>query len=347
MHASGTNLDFTFPIPANQTVITEAILDFITSGSPFPTNAIAGEKNISGLYNLGASLCTSRSVPPSNRVHIASHGVLFGRNYFDFAPNGYRYVDVATATGDAVLFYDRLGIGKSDHPEDSVNVVQAGIQVGILHSLTNMLRSGAIGACSFDKVIGVGHSFGSVLTSSITAQHPSDFDAVVLTGFSLNLTGGPLFWAANTLVAAHANRPSRFRDLNNGYLVGESNVTAATTCFRAPEYSEFILQEHERTKQTVTLGEIFSVVSVVMPSPHYDKPVLGVNGENDLPFCLGNCTYPTDLTRTALEFYAELKKDKSKFKTLTVEGTGHGVNLHHTAQKTFEWIQKTLKDLDV
>jgi pimeloyl-ACP methyl ester carboxylesterase len=326
--------------------VTESLLDFITAGSPFPSNVISGDKEIPGVYDIRASLCLSKTVAPSKRVRLLSRGVLFGRSYWDFALDGYSYFDVATASGDAVLFYDRLGVGESEKP-DPINDVQAALEVSSAHSLAAMLRKGAISNCAFNKVIGVGHSFGSVLTSSITTQYPADFDAVVLTGFTLNLTGIPMFWEANALVTAQSNRPARFGQLSNGYLVGESATTVQQTCFRAAQFAEYILQEHERTKETVTLGEIFSVASVVAPAVKYDKPVLVVNGENDLPFCFGNCTYPTDFSEPVLGLYPALAKDNSKFKTLMVEGTGHGVNLHYTAQKAFEWIQKTLKDVGV
>lgn len=67
--------------------------------------------------------------------------------------------------------YDRLGVGKSDTP-DGLNVVQAPLEVEIAHQLIQMLRAGKFG--HFSKVVGVGHSFGSIITQAITSQYPAD-----------------------------------------------------------------------------------------------------------------------------------------------------------------------------
>lgn len=88
------------------------------------------------------------------------------RYYWDFAP-GYSYVDVAVQAGHGAFFYDRLGVGKSSTP-DALSVVQAPLEVEILHSLITTLKSGSISNSTFSTVIGTGHSFGSILTQAIT-----------------------------------------------------------------------------------------------------------------------------------------------------------------------------------
>lgn len=49
-----------------------------------------------------------------------------------------------------------------------------------------MLRNGEIGGTKFSKIMGVGHSYGSVQIQAITATQPSALDSAILTGFSTN-----------------------------------------------------------------------------------------------------------------------------------------------------------------
>jgi pimeloyl-ACP methyl ester carboxylesterase len=50
-----------------------------------------------------------------------------------------------------------------------------------------MLRSGQINGTNFTKVVGVGHSYGSVQTEALSATAPQLLDAVLLQGFSMNV----------------------------------------------------------------------------------------------------------------------------------------------------------------
>lgn len=47
-----------------------------------------------------------------------------------------------------------------------------------------MLRSGGVGGQNFTKIVGVGHSYGSVQTVALTATLPNALDGVILQGFS-------------------------------------------------------------------------------------------------------------------------------------------------------------------
>jgi pimeloyl-ACP methyl ester carboxylesterase len=87
-----------------------------------------------------------------------------------------------------------------------------------------MLRGGSFAATKFQHVVGVGHSFGSIITEAITAQYPTDLDAAVLTGFSINATGQPSFITALDLTIARNSNPLRFPSLSNGYLIANNVV---------------------------------------------------------------------------------------------------------------------------
>ena len=124
------------------------------------------------------------------------------------------------------------GTGKSSHP-DGTQEVQAGVQVEIAHQLVQKIRSGSTGL-KFGKLIGLGHSFGrlvssslcesanfptqnlidvssshcSIQTAALTLLHPQDFDHVILTGFTLSSASTSLAFAGlNIKIAATINPP--------------------------------------------------------------------------------------------------------------------------------------------
>lgn len=157
---STNNIKFNYTLPANQSQLTETLLEVITPGSPFTTEIVEGKATVVGTYSIGATLCTPANDTKPKGVQLLSHGIGFDRYYWDFAP-GYSYVDVAVENGYAAFFYDRLGVGTSSKP-DAISVVQAPLEVEILHNLAFMLRTGIYSNTTFSSVVGVGHSFGSI-----------------------------------------------------------------------------------------------------------------------------------------------------------------------------------------
>lgn len=167
--STSQNVQFSYKIPQNQTQVTETFLDFITPGSNFASSINAGTRNVSGTYALGATLCTPANNTKPKGVQLLTHGVGLDRYYWDFTAD-YSYVDRAVEAGYATFFYDRLGVGESEKP-DALDVVQAPLEVEIANSLATMLRKGAFGGDAFEKIVGVGHSFGSI-SKSLAASRP-------------------------------------------------------------------------------------------------------------------------------------------------------------------------------
>ena len=99
--------------------------------------------------------------------------------------------------GYSTLAIDRLGIGQSS-TADPLNVVQAPATISTVLEITRMLRAGRLPGVhtSFDKVVHIGHSYGSLLTYELVAMYPDVSDGIILTGFSHNLT------YVNTICAA-------------------------------------------------------------------------------------------------------------------------------------------------
>ena len=65
-------------------------------------------------------------------------------------------------------------------------MVQSPTDLAILNKFADMLRSGGVGGQAFSKILGVGHSYGSIQLQALTASAPNAIDAVMLQGFSNN-----------------------------------------------------------------------------------------------------------------------------------------------------------------
>jgi hypothetical protein len=89
----------------------------------------------------------------------------------------------------ATLSYDRLGVGRSDHP-DGIQTVQSAFETAQLVQIASKLRDGSLGngVPAFSKVVGLGHSYGSNLLAGVASSSGDAFDQYILTGFSANGT---------------------------------------------------------------------------------------------------------------------------------------------------------------
>ena len=339
MATTSNNLKFNFSLPTDQSRVTEAFVEFSISSSNFVQSITSGTQTISGTYDIGATLCipTGDTLPSS--VQFLTHGLGFDRTYWDFTPD-YSYVDAAIESGHAAFFYDRLGVGLSCKP-DPLNVVQAPLELEIANNLITMLRRGDLGHVEFPTVVGVGHSFGSVITEAVTAAFPESLDAAILTGYSINATGEANFFSGLNPAIASNSQPYRFSGLGTGYLVSGSKISTQFGFFRAPGFDPTILSLADATKGSITFGELFSPGTIVAPAINFTGPVAVINGAEDLPFCFGNCSYPTNLPAEVQKLYPHVSI--KRFATYLAPTTGHGLNFHYSAPKAYGFIQNFLK----
>lgn len=234
-----------------------------------------------------------------------------------------------------------MGVGKSDKP-DPIQTIQGPLEVEIARVLADSLRKGQYSGLKFEKVVGGGHSFGSIITNAITQQYPDTFDAAILTGFSTDLSAQPLFLQALNLAIANENQPLRFGLLNNAFLVSSTIISNQIGFFKAPGFDPAILKKAEVTKGTVTYGELNSLAGLGGET-QYSKPVAVIDGANDLPFCGGNCTVPTDQAKAVHPKYYPNVADKD-FGSYLAPLAGHGLNFHYSAAGAYEYVQKFLVD---
>lgn len=148
----------------------------------------------------------------------------------------------------------------------------------------------------------------------------------------------PTFEMGLNLKIASIEDNDRFAGLPNSYLLSASSISDQIGFLRSPGFDPKILPIIEATKGTVTFGELFSIASVGGPALNYTKPVAVVNGDNDLPFCFGNCSYPTNLAQAVFPvLYPNTPANCTG--TYLAPVTGHGLNVHYSAVAAYNYIQ--------
>ena len=334
--ASANNLRLNLESPANRSVVTELVTELLQVNSTLGERLAGGPSPVNGTFGIRSQLCIPVRGAQSSVLQFLVHGAGFDMSYWDYAP-GYSYVDFAAEEGYTTFLFDRLGSGQSDHP-DPIQLVQINLQVAINHQLVNILRNGGIRGQRFDRVVGIGHSHGSANVLGVTAAYPADFDAVVLTGYSSNSTT-PVALATLDLTMASIGQPLRLSQLANGYVTAGSTAGIQSFFFRAPGFDPALLRLSEATAQTHSLGEILAPGA--QSAPNFTGPIDVVNGLNDFPNCGGDCLYPVNLAAALKAVRYPNAKNSSSY---LAPDTGHGLNLHYSANQSYAHIHGFLKD---
>lgn len=214
-----------------------------------------------------------------------THGIGFDRTYWDLSINDYNYSYVAKATdefGYSTFFWDRLGVGESDHGEP-VNEIQAALEISALYNLTMQLREGTIPGIDcggFKKVQHIGHSYGSVQSYSLAVLHPEATDGLVLTGFAQASGGTAYFALGGNFVLANLN-PS-FKNYSNGYLASGSASGVQTDFFSPGQFDPALLKLGYSSRKPVSVGELLTISAQVSDVNPLTGPVLIITGGKSL-----------------------------------------------------------------
>ncbi|KAF2482664.1 hypothetical protein BDY17DRAFT_251478 [Neohortaea acidophila] len=325
--------------PQTEVEVTNFVLELTRQGTNFTQASLEGYATVSGTFNITATYCQPAAGAP-DVIQVLTHGIGFDRGYWNLAFNNYNYsyTNVAVGTyGFATLAYDRLGIGESQHG-DPLNFVQSWIQMATLESLSNMLREGSIqGIPKFEKVLHVGHSFGSIQTVGVLKMDPNVWDGVALTGYSTQSLYFDFFELASDFVEAQPLIP----EYPLGYLAPGGTAALEEDLLGPNEFDPTILPFLASTGAPPTVGEFLTLTAGSAadgPPTEFTGPVLVISGQNDLPFCGGNCDqsftgYPT-LPAAAQRLFP----NASAYQTVIVPGSGHGLNLQYTHPFTYAQV---------
>ncbi|KAJ5083955.1 alpha/beta-hydrolase [Penicillium alfredii] len=290
-------------------------------------------------FNISAIFCEPKVYNEANAVQLLAHGATYNKLYWtglglpEDQAMPYDWTRFATDKGYAALAIDRIGSGNSSHPDPLLDI-QTSLEAEVLHQIVLQLRNGKIGK-RFSKVAYVGHSMGSLIGMRSTQLHPQDYDAVILTGWSANFVENfPKILAANLLPAAIA-LPHRFADYNPLYLALTIRKFVRDA-FYGPDgsFDPKIEEYNFNNRDAVGTGELVSILAGTTKTT-YAGPVHIIDGEFDAAFCSPGpkCVRGPN---TAPGNTAPLFPNAQKFSYSLIPNTGHCLNLHHSADKTFQ-----------
>lgn len=218
--------------------------------------------------------------------YVTKRRLTIQSSYWDpeLKPEKYSYVDAALDAGYSILIYDRLGTGQSEQP-DAYDIVQGPPQIEILNQLIVLARSGKLGASlsksqyltvpKFNKVVAVGHSMGSIVTSGLLTRHPNAVDGAVLTGFLLSSKRNEDKQNAHGLEFARTDKDKRFHDYPDGYVVQTTRNDVQQSFFKKGHFESDALAYAESVKDSNTVGELIGFALITgVPAPKFSGPML-------------------------------------------------------------------------
>lgn len=315
---------------------------------------------VSDTYDISVQLCVPPNGSKKDHLQIATHGLAFDKRYWDapINPSQYSYVKNAMDAGYSVLTYDRLGTGKSDKP-DAYTIVQAPLQLEILREISSMARNGDLQKhipagkskidtdVSFNKLIHVGHSFGSFLTSALLTTYPETSDGAVITGYILNKYFADLRFGTFALGYAPEVDPILFSDRSSGYVVHSTKGALQTGFFSVKEntttglggFEPELLDYAYSVRQPLVVSETTSPALLNLGvAESFKGPVQFVVAEFDYLVCLGDCKETFDP-----EMITGLYPQATNVSFHVQQGTGHGLTMHKGAnagyKATFDWLE--------
>ena len=288
-------------------------------------------------HQVFTKLCLPQGQTPAT-VQLLVHGITSSSAYWDFPdPTGhYSYVSAALDAGFATLAMDRIGAGASSRPLGAEVTLQSNAYV--VHQVVQALRAGAFpgpaGAVHFQKVILVGHSYGSI-TSWYAATDYQDVDGVILSGVS-HESGtdarvrvlGPLYPAALDPAFVGKVVDPLYQTMRPG--------TRYYASYEPGQVDPAVLALDERTKSTMVLTELSSFALTSQPLD-IRVPVLLVNGSEDRVFCgASNCASAENLRAAEQPL---LGPQVPCVDAYLLAGAGHALNTVLTAQDWFAVAQ--------
>ena len=297
---------------------------------------------------LYGELCARAGATPS-AVQLLVHGATYNSYYSDwpYRPDRYSYVRQMTSAGYATFNIERLGYGRSTHPNSTLVSLQNGTEA--LHQVVQKLRAGQIGGHAFTRVIWVGHSLGT-LYGWLEASVANDVDAFVLTGLLHTVKPSWLALAFQSVVVANQDPKFATLGFDSGYLTFTPG-TRAPLFYWTPGAQPDVIALDERLKDTVSGSEFGAAVPLfnsppaqTAPSRSIKVPTLLVLGEHDRVMCDedGLLCNQQNVAQQETPYYS----DAARLHVLVVLNTGHDLQLHlsapDTGEKILDWLSKEL-----
>jgi len=304
---------------------------------------------------ISARLCEPGTNGASARtLLVLVHGITYDRNYWDIPdPTGhtdrYSFVSAALKAKFSTLSVDRIGAGQSSHPLSALVTIDSNAHT--VHRLIQAVRSGAIrraGGGAFERVVLVGHSYGS-WTTWFEATRYDDVDAVVLTGATHGLTtvNAPYIVVPGLYPAALDPRFGPLSGLDPGYLTTQPG-TRYHAFYEPAEVDPAVVAYDEMTKGTVTSAEIQTYPLILDEPLDIRVPVFLTIGELDTLFCgpaLGGAPCASEEELIAFEG-PHLGPNVPSIDAYILPAAGHDMNPMLNARLYFaavlDWVKATI-----
>ena len=285
-------------------------------------------------FEVVGTLC-SQGPAAGKTVQLLLHGSTYARYYWDFPfqPEHYSYVRSAAKRGYVTFNLDRIGSGASDRPNG--NLVDIDANAYVVHQVVEALRAGQVASQSFQKIIVVGHSMGSMTTLNYAGTLAGEADGIILTGFLHDVN----FDFVNTVLLP-ALYPATLDPKFAGQYPNFDYFTTLPGSRSGPFYymenvNPEVLARDESLKQTTTIGELNTGPLMVFSpiSFEIEGPVQVVIGEFDYIFCgnLVNCSDKPAVQNYESSFYS----DSACVETAVISEAGHNLNVHTNADAAF------------
>lgn len=269
-------------------------------------------------------------------LQVLLSGGGYGPVYFDFPfqPDTYSYVRSAVRAGYATLNLSRIGVGKSSRPLGSKVDVDANAYV--VHQAITMLRDELVTGARPGPIVTVGHSMGSVMAIAHAVAYPDDIDGLILTGILHTTNPEYTERVRDSSKLAILDRRFVFRIWDFTYFTSKRGMREEMFYY-GPSTDPDVIEIDEATRETLTLGEIISVSRFDRTRTREIKvPVLLVNGDRDFTSCGGDIDCQE--TQRVIDFENQFFSKSAELEVFLPKDTGHVINLHTTAPKTYKFI---------
>ncbi|KAK3669329.1 hypothetical protein LTR78_010791 [Recurvomyces mirabilis] len=344
-----TSLDLDIIHVDNNIDAVDFAVDFDRWDAPNITSRISSSSNVSETFTIYAELCSppgNGTVVKKDAIQILTHGAVFDHRYWDvdLKRSEYSYVQAALNAGYTVLNYDRLCNGLSDKP-DAYTLGHGLNELQILRVLTEIVRAGTLNSHlhsgstlpstpAFDKVVHVGHSSGSQLTTALLTSYGNLSDAAILTGLLFADHLLPTATLALGFTFAPENNPVLFGGYPSGYIVPSDVGRIQAGFFHRVNdtdpagFTDEALAYAESVKSPLATGEWLSLRGLlnVGPSAEFKGAVEFFAAEFDELVCDGDCRNDYDPAVLQVVYpHAEAVE------VYLQPGAGHGLTLHRNA----------------
>jgi pimeloyl-ACP methyl ester carboxylesterase len=257
-------------------------------------------------HRVFGEFCPPARLTPDTPVQLLLHGATYNHTYWR------AYARLAARHGFATFNIDRLGYGRSDHPDPAtLDLAAAGY---VVHQVVNSLR--------FRRIVLNAHSLGGLIAHE--AARYGGITAMIISGMP---PGAPDTRAAAFPPFHPAEQDPKFADRGwpTGYLTTMPGTRVETFLYPGT-YDPAIPRLEETTlKDTVPEPEL---VAIGTPPAPTSVPTLSVLGRHDMFYCA-----ETADCRTA---------PAGQLVDAVVPDAGHSINMSRGAPAfyalTFDWL---------